>query len=80
MTPLRIDLKQRSLDPKCNLAKSVVLDGMVMNKASQYSESSIMICGQFSFVVIDVDTMNLIKTIKINTKVRYVNDHDNDYT
>ena len=52
---------------------------MVMNKATQYSESSIIIGGKFSFVVIDVDTMNLLKTININSEVRYVHEHDCDY-
>ena len=57
----------------------MVLSGMVMNKATQYSESSIVIGGKFSFVVIDVDTMNLLKTININSEVRYVHEHDCDY-
>ena len=50
-----------------NLEASAVVNGYTPESLVQYSVNSFMVCGQDKAVVLDVDTMNQLKIVNINT-------------
>ena len=67
LTRLRLDPKKQILNETINLEASAVVNGYTPESLVQYSVNSFMVCGQDKAVVLDVDTMNQLKVININT-------------
>ena len=70
LTPLSFDSDKQSLNETCNLAASAVLKGSeYIWSLLQYSVESLMVCGCDKALVVEVETMDLLKAININTGV-----------
>lgn len=67
LTLLSFDSEKQSLNETCNLAASAVIKGCIVRSLLQYSIESIMVCGDYKALVVDVETMDLLKAININT-------------
>ena len=66
LTPLSFDLEKQRLNETYNLSASAVIKGDVLQSLLQYSPSSMMVCGWYKAIVVDMDTMDLLKTVNIN--------------
>ena len=66
LTPLSFNLEKQSLNEAYNLSASAVIKGDVLQSLLQYSPSSMMVCGWYKAIVVDMDTMDLLKTVNIN--------------
>ena len=65
LTPLCFDTEQQSLNETCNLQASAVIKSHNLKYLLQYSDKSIMVCGLYEAMVVDVDKMVKLKTIKL---------------
>ena len=66
LTPLSFDPEQQSLNETWNLTASSVIKGCeYVYSLLQYSDNSIMVCGEYKAIVVDADTMDQLKTINI---------------
>ena len=65
MTRLSFDPEKQSFNETCNLTASAVLMCSERYSLLQYSVDSIMVFGNVKAIVVDVDTMDLLKTVNI---------------
>ena len=67
LTHLSFDSEQQSLNETYNLAASAVIKGHRSLSLLRYSVDSIMVCSEYKALVLDMDTMDQLKAININT-------------
>ena len=69
LTPLKFNPKVKRLNFVCNLKASAVIKGDKLVSLSRYTANSMMLCSWHKAIVIDLDKMDLLKVININTFV-----------
>ena len=71
LTRLYFDPVQQSMNETINFPASVTVKGNRPCSIAAYSQRTLIICSEYKAILVDVDTLEQLKTVNINQDVEY---------